>query len=73
MKKEFTKMDYFFAFCMLICLLSYIGSCFLKIPLDTVKDLIFYFGVGLGLTGGGTIANNLKEKNSEGENKTWQE
>ena len=72
MKKEFTKMDYFLAGCMGVCLISYIASCFMGEPIENIKDLITYFGVGLGLTGTSVIVNSLtndSKNKSEGENK----
>jgi len=65
MKKEFTKMDYFLASCMFICLISYIASCFNGSPIEQIKDLITYFGVGLGLTGGTVILTNLTKEKGE--------
>jgi len=66
MKKEFTKMDYFLAGCMGVCLISYIASCFIGSPIENIKDMISYFGVGLGLTGG-VSAISSKFNKSEGE------
>jgi len=71
MKKEFTKMDYFLAGCIGLCLISYIISCFMGKPIDNIKDLIFYFGFPLGL-GGAVVVTNLvsdSKNKSEGENK----
>jgi len=59
MKREFTKMDWFFAICMAACLLAYLYSCLTGKPIEQIKDMMQYFGVGLGLTAGKIVINNL--------------
>jgi len=59
MKKEFTKMDWFFAACVAMCLLAYLYSCLNGKPIEQIKDMMQYFGLGLGLGAGKVIYNNL--------------
>jgi len=53
MKKEFTKMDWFFAACMAVCLATYLYTCLAGKPLDSIRELIFIFGTSIGLAAGG--------------------
>jgi hypothetical protein len=48
--KNLTTMDLALLVGMGICTLAYIASCFIGQPIEQVKELIFYFGIGLGLT-----------------------
>jgi len=57
--KEFTKMDWFFAACMAVCLTTYLYTCLIGKPLDNIKELIFIFGTSIGLSVGGRIYSNL--------------
>ena len=57
--KEFTKMDWFFAGCMAICLTTYLYTCLICKPLDNIKELIFIFGTSIGLATGGRFYSNL--------------
>ena len=57
--KEFTKMDWFFAGCMAICLTTYLYTCLIGKPLDNIKELIFIFGTSIGLATGGRFYSNL--------------
>jgi len=65
MKTEFTKMDWFLAICMALCLLVYLYSCVNGEPAEQVKDLMQYFGIGLGLTAGKTVVNNIVTSSKE--------
>jgi len=57
--KEFTKMDWFFAACMAICLATYLYTCLIGKPLDNIKELIFIFGTSIGLATGNRFYSNL--------------
>jgi len=57
--KEFTKMDWFFAACMAVCLTTYLYTCLIGKPLDNIKELIFIFGTSIGLATGGRLYSNL--------------
>jgi len=59
MKKDFTKMDWFFAVCVAVCLLAYLYSCLTGNPMEQIKDMMQYFGLGLGLGAGKIIYNNV--------------
>jgi len=69
--KEFTKMDWFFAGCMAVCLTTYLYTCLIGKPLDNIKELIFIFGTSIGLaTGGRMIYNNLGAETNKDTEKT---
>jgi len=68
--KEFTKMDWFFAGCMTVCLTTYLYTCLIGKPLDNIKELIFIFGTSIGLATGSRFYSNLvsSEKNKGTDN-----
>ena len=57
--KEFTKMDWFFAACMAVCLTTYLYTCLIGKPLDNIRELIFIFGTSIGLAAGSRFYSNL--------------
>jgi len=57
--KEFTKMDWFFAGCVAVCLSTYLYTCVTGKPNEQIKDMMQYFGLGLGLGAGSRFYSNL--------------
>jgi len=57
--KEFTKMDWFFAGCVAVCLSTYLYTCVTGKPNEQIKDMMQYFGLGLGLGAGSRFYGNL--------------
>jgi len=49
MDKTISGMDICLAAGMGVCLAAYLYSCLMGAPIDEIKQLIFYFGLGLGL------------------------
>ena len=63
--KEFTKMDWLFAGCMVLCLTVYLYTCLTGKPLDNIRELIFIFGTSIGLAAGSRFLANKDTDKTE--------